>query len=606
MFVALAMLALIGTGTVVDPFAHCGFDEAGIEGSGGELNLPFGTNPFCCGNSTWSSFSWRAKASPNVPFSAAAVAAGTAAEGASYHRLRAVPNSTECATGRTLFDCFSFCFNASNGGPCRPPKGPTGPMPASCQASVDAVCRATANDACINATVKAAGEAALPLVGLYDGGMFNSSSGAMPMWRCYGQTALDPTHQRWNGASAIPVQCGQSNTALQRSLAATFASTSACQAVEPGSAAYPAGEWSHWNEFTPQSPWRATPTSAISTVAAAYCNTYPNPYRDPIAHLLVALNIGGVYQGNMSTVTLEVKPAGVKAGQATYQLNATVSQILGLRTTADEAPTASIKLMFMVTRENLTKAGGGGLPLVTEREKLKPLWAALPQNKKTPSKIIVTQGFHGHVDVGSWVDASTSLVKFGASALSGFPSPDMAEIFKTAGVSAARLQGGLQPNYAMEYRSPIENFSSVCAGASSDVGHCWGRTDSEVAENLKMWAEGVVQPMRAAGYPRLTQFALHDELGFDFPGLWMGKNNISGNPRVFKRYQQYLQNMSGLTDPRDFGGSSWDEIVPITRANITAGAVNEQQVRTSIGQRRVHSTQSSDHVQPWTHFCATW
>jgi len=47
--------------------------------------------------------------------------------------------------------------------------------------------------------------------------------------------------------------------------------------------------------------------------------------------------------------------------------------------------------MFMVTRENLTKAGGGGLPLVTEREKLKPLWAALPQNKKTPSKIIVTQ-----------------------------------------------------------------------------------------------------------------------------------------------------------------------------------------------------------------------
>jgi hypothetical protein len=39
------------------------FTQAGIEGSGGELNLPFGTNPWCCGNTTWSSFSWRAKAS---------------------------------------------------------------------------------------------------------------------------------------------------------------------------------------------------------------------------------------------------------------------------------------------------------------------------------------------------------------------------------------------------------------------------------------------------------------------------------------------------------------------------------------------------------------
>jgi hypothetical protein len=51
-----------------DQFAKCGHDEAGIEGSGGELNLPFGTHPYCCGNSTWSSFSWRAKAPhPNEP-----------------------------------------------------------------------------------------------------------------------------------------------------------------------------------------------------------------------------------------------------------------------------------------------------------------------------------------------------------------------------------------------------------------------------------------------------------------------------------------------------------------------------------------------------------
>lgn len=112
------------------------------------------------------------------------------------------------------------------------------------------------------------------------------------------------------------------------------------------------------------------------------------------------LDIGGVYQGNMSTVTLEVKPAGAKSGQPTYQINATVSQLLGLRTTAGEPPTGAIELMFSVTRENLTKAEGGGQPLLTEREKLTPLWAAMPKIKKTPSKIIITQGFHGHVDVG--------------------------------------------------------------------------------------------------------------------------------------------------------------------------------------------------------------
>ena len=562
-----------GTSPSPDPFARCGFDEAGIEGSGGETNLPFGTSPFCCGNTTWSSFSWRAKASPNVPFSAAAVTAAVSAEDtASYHRPRTgltVPNGAGCAAN--VFDCFSFCFNTSNGGPCHPPKGPTGPTPASCQASVNAVCRAAANDACVTATVKASGKEALPLVGLFDGGMYNSSGVLKPtglMWRCYGQNALDPTHTHWNNFSAIPLQCGQSNTALRDSLAATFASTSACQAVVPGSAAYPAGEWSHWSDFNPQAPWRATPTSSVSTVAASYCNTYPNPYRDPIAHLLVALHVGGVYRGNMSTVTLEVKPAGAKAGQATYQLNATVSQILG-----SDYPSSNIELTFMVTRENLTKGGAHtGLPLVTERQKLKPLWAALPKNKKTPSKIIITQGFHGHVDVGSWVDAATSLVLFGASALSGSPSPDMAKIFKSAGVSAVRPQGGLRPNYKMA------ELNKVCAGTSSDVGHCWGHTDAEVAGNLKMWAEGAVQPMRAAGYPRLAQFALHDELGFGFPGLWMGKNNISDNPRVFKLYHQYLQTMSGLTDPKDFGASSWNDVVPITRVNITAGSANEQQL----------------------------
>ena len=154
----------------------------------------------------------------------------------------------------------------------------------------------------------------------------------------------------------------------------------------------------------------------------------------------------------------------------------------------------------------------------------------------------------------------------------------MVKVFSSTGVTAVRLQGGLSPNYEMEYRSPIENFSTACAGVSTDVGHCWGRTHAEVADNLRLWADGLVKPMRAAGYSKLAQFALQDELGFGFPGLWMGKNNITDNPRVFKRFHQYLQNMSGLTEPTDFGATSWDCVVPITRANITAGAANEKQL----------------------------
>lgn len=440
---------------------HAGFDERGIEGTGGELNLPFGTRPFCCGNTTWSSFSWRAKATPNVPFNATAVADGIAGvedggAASSYRqspRGATQPNGTECAKDGTLFDCFTFCFNSSN---ChqRRPIGPTGPIPVGCQAAVDAVCRAPAAFGCANATVKASGKAALPLVGLYDGGMYNSSGvvkSTPRMWRCYGQNALDPTHRHWNGVAAVPVKCGQSNTPLRDSLAAAFASTYACSKVMPSPAAYPAGEWSDWSDFNPQAPWRATSTSPVSTVAASHCQTYPNPYRDPIAHLLVGLNIRGVYKGNMSTVTLEVKPTGVKEGQPTYRINATVSQILGLRTSPGAARTANVQLMLMITRENMTRAEGGGRPLITARDKFKPLWAALPQNDKTPRKIIITQGFHGHVDVGSWVDAATALVPFGASALSGFASPDMAKVFNATGVRAARLQGSLSPNYEMEY-----------------------------------------------------------------------------------------------------------------------------------------------------------
>jgi hypothetical protein len=74
-------------------------------------------HPWCCGNTSWSSFSWRAKASPNVPFSAAAVASGAAAAKVIHPRPKqeTAPNSTECAKHMgSLFDCFTFAVNTTD------------------------------------------------------------------------------------------------------------------------------------------------------------------------------------------------------------------------------------------------------------------------------------------------------------------------------------------------------------------------------------------------------------------------------------------------------------------------------------------------------------
>jgi hypothetical protein len=66
---------------------------------------------------------------------------------------------------------------------------PTGPVNAACQKALDAVCNAPANAECTAPTVKFYGQAALPMVGLYDG----SISGGK-QWRCYARNGLDATH----------------------------------------------------------------------------------------------------------------------------------------------------------------------------------------------------------------------------------------------------------------------------------------------------------------------------------------------------------------------------------------------------------------------------
>ena len=436
-----------------DLFAMCGFGESGAPVFAGEGDSPFGvgSDNWCCGNTTWSSFSWRAKASRNVNFALAALSAPIQPGGLS--------NSTQCQLQRpTPPDCFGFCFNTTH------------------------------NKACENLTA--------------------------------------------------------------------------------------ADEWSSWREFTPsaQAP-SSHPPYAMSTVAAHYCGSYPNEFLDPIKHLVLKFEIHGVWWGNFSNVTLEVRPGGARAGKPTYQLHTQVAHLssgfgknTGAADTWPELPTGGsvpLTVPCMVARENLTAAENDGRPvrpIVTEREHAETLWAALPTVPKPPKKIIVVQGYHGENDVQGWRDAAKALVGFGTTGMGGTASVSLRAILDEAGITATRHQGSISGNVAKMHTS---------CRPSTETDHCWGDTDADVAANLKLWADHTVGPLKLAGVKKLTQFALHDELGWSYPGIWAGANNVSGHPSVFARFHAYIKNSSGLSTPEAFGAATWAEVVPISTANLT-------------------------------------
>ena len=580
----LVALVLVSSGSAaagVDPFANCGAGEAGIEVLRGELDSPFGLEQWCCGNTTWSSISWRAKATRNLDFALSSPAPAVPG---------GLSNGSTCEKHATTApDCFSFCFNTSRGGECSPSPGPTATPPAACQAALDAVCNAPTNGKCVNDTITASGQTALPLIGLFDGACYNSTinhtvtthCSTVPEWRCYGRNALDPTRTHWNNTSAVPLSCGQSNTALRDQLAAAF-DTDVCAAVAPGKPAYPADTWSKWTDFRPDDITTSRANKNLTTsVGAFWCTAYPNEYLDPIQRLVLQLSVRGVLGGNSSNITVEIRP--IKPTGPTYQITAMVAAVAS---PSKPGQLVSLSIPMMLSRENLTAVAsnlapkvatvdGAVRPLVTEHEHNSAIFAALPQYKKSPKKIQVVQGYHGGNDVDGWVEATRALVGFGATGITAPASIPGKKIFDAAGVVAARVNGGLRPPTNATSHLPMES----CKSATSDNGHCWGHSDEEVAANLKVWAESEVGPLRAAGFTTLTQFSLHDELGWSYPAIWGGAANISGNPRVFKRFLDYIKERSGFTTPQAFGADSWDEVVPITRQNITAGEPHEQGLR---------------------------
>jgi len=218
-----------------------------------------------------------------------------------------------------------------------------------------------------------------------------------------------------------------------------------------------------------------------------------------------------------------------------YQLNMTAAHITGVHG-GYPAATQNLALAFFLSRANLT--GAPMRPLVTEREHFRPLLQALPQNPRAPQKIEVNTGFNAMNDVDFWRDGTKALVGFGMSGLSASASSVLAGVFRESGVQYAGTENG------MLQQAAAPNVSKRCGGwthTSPDVDHCWGATDDEVAGNLRLYAAAVVHPMRAAGFTKLTANSLHDELGWSYPGIWAGMNNISSdNPRVFKKYHEHL------------------------------------------------------------------
>jgi hypothetical protein len=150
--------------------------------------------------------------------------------------------------------------------------------------------------------------------------------------------------------------------------------------------------------------------------------------------------------------------------------------------------------------------------------------------------------------------AARALVRMGANGLRAKPSKGVARIFDAAGV---------------KYMSTFK-FGT---GSKYPDDHTFaGRTDADVLAALDRWAGTLMGGLKESGFTAFAQFSLKDELSWSYPSLFSesGPNNISGNPRVFRRFQQYLRNQTGFTRPEQFGVRGWAELLPITRRNLTA------------------------------------
>jgi hypothetical protein len=188
----------------------------------------------------------------------------------------------------------------------------------------------------------------------------------------------------------------------------------------------------------------------------------------------------------------------------------------------------------------------------------------MPTIPAPPRLIKVVQGYHGHDDIHAFFEGAEALVKMGANGL------------KAAGGTAAVAAILERANV----RFTAGRLGPPCSHAKCKNDHSFpASTEAEVDASFNEWALAWVATQKnfsgASNTIPFTQLKMYDELGWSFPSIWVGPDNVTGNPRVLTRFQSYLKNESGLTTPEAFGAASWSEVVPITTLNETTGAGEE-------------------------------
>ena len=332
--------------------------------------LPHGT---CCGNTTWSRFKWRAKASANAPFSVTGVAGGADHTAAQEVAAAAPPPTPQ--------DLFTVCLSSK------------------------------LLDSCTNATA--------------------------------------------------------------------------------------AGTWSGWHEFS-------------DNASRTLCKSYPN-IMDPSTSLMLSVSVQGIPLGNMSTVTLDIQPAGARSDEPSYTLNATVTPIrqMGDAGTKFHPATRVLSPNFylLLFAENHTTQP----PVITGRENNLKYYDAMPNPSDGPAaavaarprRIRVLQEYRSRDnDIGAHLDAARALVqRLGASVL--LAAGDTAAMQQIVAASGAPyISGRLTPPCNHTKCKSDHSFPNVT-------------TEQDVDAMIDAWAVSWVDMMSRDGtnMSGLTQMEMYDEIG---------------------------------------------------------------------------------------------
>ena len=321
-----------------------------------------------------------------------------------------------------------------------------------------------------------------------------------------------------------------------------------------------ANTWSGWHVYG-------------ANASFAECKAYPNIDMNPSLILMLSVSISGVPLGNMSTILMEIQPGGARAKEPSYLITATVTPIRQMEDGGSHfAPAVRVltpNIYLVLAAENHTVQPA----IITGRVANQKYYNAMPPAAAvaTPRRIRILQEYDSRDDdVGAFRDAFNALVKrLGAS------------VMKVAGgtQAAAQLAVAAGATYAGG------RLTAPCNHTRCKSDHSFPNvtTEQEVDVVITNWATDWVAMMKGTGVnmSSLTQMEMYDEIGWAFPSI-LGTNAAGPtllNPRVLRRFHEYIQNQSGLTEATDFGASTWSEVLPLTNLSAIELGTDPKQVQ---------------------------